>query len=243
MYEIIAACCWRRKETREFPLRPMQAEAFESRAEMENQVKSFLLPHQLYTHTHTLSLAPNTKQQQWEAKGSKGALNETPLWKHKYPRFPKSEGKAAELRTPFWVAICVLNCFSLVQLFATPWTIAHQTPLSMDLPGKNTGVGCYAFLQGIFPTQGLNPHLLHLLRWQVGSLPLPQPGKPMGCHRWSNSSLILEKKKDLWERTPFWWRLAKFCELRYTFGTPCFIIRQHQMTTGKMWRLCFREHT
>ena len=30
-----------------------------------------------------------------------------------------------------------------------------------DSPGKNTGVGCHAFLQGIFPTQGLNPGLLY----------------------------------------------------------------------------------
>ena len=30
-----------------------------------------------------------------------------------------------------------------------------------DSPGKNTGVGCYAFLQGIFPIQGSNPGLLH----------------------------------------------------------------------------------
>ena len=29
-----------------------------------------------------------------------------------------------------------------------------------DSPGKNTGVGCYALLQGIFSTQGLNPGLL-----------------------------------------------------------------------------------
>ena len=28
-------------------------------------------------------------------------------------------------------------------------------------PGKNTWVGCHFFLQGIFPTQGLNPGLLH----------------------------------------------------------------------------------
>ena len=28
-------------------------------------------------------------------------------------------------------------------------------------PGKNTGVGCHVLLQGIFPTQGLNPGLLH----------------------------------------------------------------------------------
>ena len=30
-----------------------------------------------------------------------------------------------------------------------------------DCPGKNTGVGCHALLQGIFPTRGLNPGLLH----------------------------------------------------------------------------------
>ena len=30
-----------------------------------------------------------------------------------------------------------------------------------DSPGKNTGVGCHALLQGIFPTQGLNPAILH----------------------------------------------------------------------------------
>ena len=28
-------------------------------------------------------------------------------------------------------------------------------------PGKNTGVASYSFLQGIFPTQGSNPGLLH----------------------------------------------------------------------------------
>ena len=47
-----------------------------------------------------------------------------------------------------------------------------------DSPGKNTGVGCHALLQGIFPTQGSNPHLLHLLHRQEGSLPLAPPGKP-----------------------------------------------------------------
>ena len=47
-----------------------------------------------------------------------------------------------------------------------------------DSPGKNTGVDCHALLQGIFPTQGLNPCLLHLLHWQVGSLPLAPLGSP-----------------------------------------------------------------
>ena len=30
-----------------------------------------------------------------------------------------------------------------------------------DSPDKNTGVGCYFLLQGIFPTQELNPDFLH----------------------------------------------------------------------------------
>ena len=33
-----------------------------------------------------------------------------------------------------------------------------------DSPGKNTGVSCHALLQGIFPTQGLNPGFLHCKR-------------------------------------------------------------------------------
>ena len=42
----------------------------------------------------------------------------------------------------------------------------HRLQLSRFLclwyfPGKNTGMGCHSLLQGIFPTQGLNPGLLH----------------------------------------------------------------------------------
>ena len=33
-----------------------------------------------------------------------------------------------------------------------------------DSPGKNTGVGCHALLQGIFPTRGSNPRLPHCRR-------------------------------------------------------------------------------
>jgi len=61
----------------------------------------------------------------------------------------------------------------------TPWTVARQDPLSMgpwDLPSKNTGVGCHFLLKGIFPTQGLNLHLLH---WQADFLPLSHQGSPI----------------------------------------------------------------
>ena len=36
-------------------------------------------------------------------------------------------------------------------------------------------MGCHFLLQGIFLTQGSNPHLLH---WQAGSLPLSHQGSP-----------------------------------------------------------------
>ena len=37
-------------------------------------------------------------------------------------------------------------------------------------------------LRGILPTQGLNPHLLGLLHWQAGSLPLAPAGKPIASY-------------------------------------------------------------
>ena len=52
-----------------------------------------------------------------------------------------------------------VKSLSRVQLFVTPWTIAHQAPLSIGFPGNSTGVDCHFLLQGIFPTQGLNPGL------------------------------------------------------------------------------------
>ena len=43
-------------------------------------------------------------------------------------------------------------------------------------------------LQGIFLIQGLNPGLLCLMHWQVGSLPLAPPGKP---HSIQDLSLVI----------------------------------------------------
>ena len=67
---------------------------------------------------------------------------------------------------------CSLSPFGL---FVTPWTTAHQVPLSIEFPRKHTGAGCHFLLQGIFLTQGLNPRLLD---WQEDSLPLSYLGSP-----------------------------------------------------------------
>ena len=58
------------------------------------------------------------------------------------------------------LSVCGCCHFSCIWLFATPWTVAIQAPLSWDSPGKNTEVGCYTLLQGIFLTLGLNLGLI-----------------------------------------------------------------------------------
>ena len=80
--------------------------------------------------------------------------------------------------TRVFVGAHVLSRLSCVRLFVTPGTVVCQALCPWDSPGKNTGVGCHALLQAIFPIQGSNPCLLRLLHWQAGSLPPAPPGKP-----------------------------------------------------------------
>ena len=58
--------------------------------------------------------------------------------------------------------------------YSPPGSSVHQ-----NSPGKNIEMGCHALLQGIFLTQGLNPCLLHLLQWQMTSLPRCRLGGPI----------------------------------------------------------------
>ena len=57
-------------------------------------------------------------------------------------------------------------CCLVAQLYLTLCDPIDWEPARLlcpgDFPGKNTGVGCHALLQGIFPTQGLSPCLSHL---------------------------------------------------------------------------------
>ena len=49
------------------------------------------------------------------------------------------------------VQLCDPMNYRLPSRLLCPW----------NSPGKDTGVGCHSLLQGIFPTWGLNPGLLH----------------------------------------------------------------------------------
>ena len=79
------------------------------------------------------------------------------------------------------LGFCQSAVYSVTPLCLTPcrpWTVALQAPLSMAFSRQDTGVGSHVLLQGMFPTQGLNPSLLHLLHWQADSLPLSHLESP-----------------------------------------------------------------
>ena len=72
---------------------------------------------------------------------------------------------------------CVLSHFSHVWLFATPWTVVCQTPLSVGILRARILQWVAMPSSRIFLTQELNLCLLGLLHWQAGSSPLAPPGK------------------------------------------------------------------
>ena len=99
------------------------------------------------------------------------------------------ENSEMSCQNPFWnnlflnsrplvfcvcVCVCARACASAKSLQSCPTlcdSMDCNPPCSSvhgASPGKNTGVGCHALLQGTFLTQRENQRLLHLLHWQVG---------------------------------------------------------------------------
>ena len=101
-------------------------------------------------------------------------------------------------KTPQWPVYTTMLCL-VTQLCLTVCNpMDYSLPGSSvhgDSPGKNTGVGCHALLQGIFSIHGLNPGLPHC-SWILYHL------SPQGnsvewtrhpCMRWT------KKKECYWE--------------------------------------------
>ena len=77
------------------------------------------------------------------------------------------------------VCVCVHACSVLINTLQSHGLGPSRLLGPSNFPGKYTGVGCHFLLQGIFPTKGLHPSLLHLLCWKEGSLPLSPLGNPI----------------------------------------------------------------
>ena len=84
-----------------------------------------------------------------------------------------------------------------------------------DSPGKNTGVGCHAPLQGIFPTQRSNPDLLHCR--QILYSPSHQESPNWKISKLKNWQMIRFIFKDNAFTFPlhFIYRLYQFCIVEF----------------------------
>ena len=89
---------------------------------------------------------------------------------------PEIEPMSPLLATGFFTAELLLRgCvshFNCVQLFATPWTEAHQTPLSMGFSRQEHWSGLPFPFPGDLPNPGIKPTFLVSLALQADSLPL-----------------------------------------------------------------------
>ena len=93
--------------------------------------------------------------------------------------------KPCHLRQHRWTCgiacVCMLSCFSHVQLFVTQWIIAHQTPLSMGFSRQGYWSGSPCPSPGDLPHPGTEPtsHMSHCIGRQALYL-LYHLGSPEG---------------------------------------------------------------
>ena len=84
----------------------------------------------------------------------------------------------------------VLSNFTRFQLFAHLWTIVCQVSLTMGFSRQEYW---NVLLEEIFPIQGSNLWLLHLLCWRLSTLPLA-PIPERGLFSW----IVLSGCNDFW---------------------------------------------
>ena len=96
-------------------------------------------------------------------------------------------GMAATIVTQGCVCVCARaqSCPALGDMMGG--SLSGSSVLGI-LQARITGAGCHFLLQGIFLTQELNPHLLHLLHSQANSLPLYQLRSPNIAWTLSNNN-------------------------------------------------------
>ena len=104
--------------------------------------------------------------------------------------------------------LCICRMLSCVQLLATFWTVAREAPLSTGFSRQEQWSGLPCPPPGDLLTQGSNPSLPCLLRWQAGSLPLDPRGGPTQVYvyayniKWCDVQATCDAKtRRSWSRT------------------------------------------
>ena len=122
-----------------------------------------------------------------------------------------------------------VKSLSHVWFFVTP--LAYQAAPPWNFPGKNTIVGCHFFLQGSFPTQGLNPGLLHCRQMLYH---LSHQGSP-----WNLDSI--SKSRDITLQTKV--HLVKTMALPIVmYGCESWTIKNAEHQRIGAFELCWRRH-
>ena len=92
------------------------------------------------------------------------------------------------------------------------------SPVHGDSPGKNTGVGCYALLQGIFPTQGSNPGLPHCSQIYYR---LSHQGSPcIYIHTYVTGSICYTFESNTVNQLYFSWKKKRLCNFVHWVELP-----------------------
>ena len=94
-------------------------------------------------------------------------------------------------RNTCWLrwCVCMLSRFSHVQLFLTPWTIAHQAPLFMEFPRQEYWSGLTCPSPEDFPNPGIKPASLCLLHSWPGMFFTTRPPVKPWVHGWMERNL------------------------------------------------------
>ena len=123
------------------------------------------------------------------------------FWSLQFP------SKLAHSQLCVCVCVCVLRGFSCIRLFVTPWTAAHQAPLSMGFSRQEYWRGLPCPPPGDLPNPGIELEFPASSALQVHSLPVSHQGSlhTLSCIS-SNPTLVysLQKKKREVESIPFW---------------------------------------
>ena len=130
----------------------------------------------------------------------------------------------------------------------TPWTVACRAPLLMGFSSQEYWNGLPCLPPWDLPDPGIEPWILDpvscLLCWQVGSLPLAQPGKPSLLSFRLNFPgkmiypLIPSSRHSHYSRSPpfcWWWYITKsnwhllssflnFTFIKFSLNDSCFYV-------------------
>ena len=100
-------------------------------------------------------------------------------------------------RNSLFTHTCMLS-HSVVSDFLQPHGLQPTRSLCpWDFPGKNTRVGCHFLLQGIFPTQGLNPYLFTSPALAGRFFTAEPPGKRARAHTHTHTHTHIKPFRNL----------------------------------------------